>query len=274
MIGPEQYHLTLALTKLFTVVMTKRKRSSKSATVIIDDVDYMKSYPEQMLQTADVHLIVDGCSLPVHSFVLMASSPFFSEFVTASVNKSPNYATQTPMEIPIEGIVKEGVRYALFHLYQDMQPGRWVQTTLGCTADAEHVAKFGHKFQVQVLQDAADEFLEDWLSTEGFELMVTAIKDLNEGPQPKAYEAVPVTAIHGAATKVIDWALFAEQFDLPYTLECCAKWLAENCCEVAAVHKALSRLSSKTIMRVMWGCQNFLLLTGISQTIVMELQML
>ena len=229
--------------------MTKRKKSSKSTTVIMDGVDYMKSYPEQMLQTADVHLVVDGCSLPVHSFVLMASSPFFSEFVTASVNKTHNYTTQTPMEIPIEGIGEEGVRYALSHLYQEMQPGRRLQTTLGCTAEAEHVAKFGHKFQVQVLQDAADEFLKDWLLTEGFdEFMVTTKR-----AQPKAYEAMPVTAIHGAATKVIDWALFAEQFDLPDTLLCCGMWLAEHFCKVAAVHKALFRLSSKTILRVMWS---------------------
>jgi len=46
---------------------------------------YLDHLPRQLLNTVDVALVVEDVILPVHSVILMASSPIFSEILAAQI---------------------------------------------------------------------------------------------------------------------------------------------------------------------------------------------
>lgn len=227
--------------------MTKRKKSEVPAALpaspVTDNLDYMAQYPLQMLQTADVHVILAGCTLPVHSFVLMASSPVFSEFISLYQTES---CGANVTKLPLPEVTEDALRAALQYLYAEMRPGS-PEPLISDVQEAKQLAQFGHKYQVSVLVEQSDCFIEAWLMSGGFhELSVEKRKS-----HSKSKDGDTAVSAKPQASGVIEMASLAETYHLPGTVNTCATWLARNFSSIGMVHHELAGLSSETNLIIM-----------------------
>ena len=201
--------------------MTKRKKpeapAASAAIAVTDNLDYMAQYPLQMRHTTDVHIVLAVCILPVHSFVLMASSPFFSEIVSSYQTESGQIRTAEPLRIPMPDVAEEALRAALTYLYMEMRPGGTEPDVKDVNA-AWQLAEFGHKYQVKLLHGAADLFLYSWLRSEGFDEFKLE-KPTGNPKMPIALLEAPkgTSERQRQALRVIRMASLAETYDLPET---------------------------------------------------------
>ena len=227
--------------------MTKRKNPESSGALVAttDNVDYMAQYPWQMRHTTDVHLVLTGCTLPVHSFMLMAFSPFFSELVSSYQIEAHKKLVEDPLKIPMQEVTEEALRAALTYLYLELR-SRNIKPGVTDIQQAKQLAKIGHKYQVGVLHEAADMFVEKWLRSDGFE-------ELKEFEVKHVFGADQTTAkTQQQALGVINMTGFAEVYNMQRTLQCCTDWLAQHFAQVDDVaHHALYVLTFDTCLKIM-----------------------
>lgn len=230
--------------------LNKRRRSdmvaAREQAAIGNHLEYMAHYPPQILHTTDVHLVLSSCVLPVHSFVLMASSLFFSELISACQAEAHDMTVTIPIVIPLQDITEEALRVALTFLYMEMQPGG-VEPGFQNVKQAKQLADFGHKYRVKVMHAAADCYLQGWLRSGGFD----GLKYEERKPKAVFHTMTEIAAgRQRQAQGVISLIKFAEGCHLPDTISCCAHWLVENYSQIASVHKELAELGSDTQLSI------------------------
>lgn len=231
--------------------MVKRKRNTLVAAAdvatVTDNLDYMAQYPCQMLHTVDVHIVIAGCTLPVHSFVLMAASPFFSELISSHRSVPGNSLMTSPVEVPLQDVTEEALRAALAYLYMAMWPNR-TSLVMKSFEQAKQLAQFGHKYHVVKLHIDADCFIRNWLRRGGFAEFRSIVE---KGSSTDGRIVASATKTKQQALSVISITNFAEMYHLTRTLDCCATWLAENFSDISMVHHELPTLSADTNLAIM-----------------------
>ena len=225
--------------------MTKRKTPELSGALgsTTDKLEYMAEYPSQMSHTTDIHLAATGCTLPVHSFVLLAFSPYFAEMVALHQTESRKTSVIKLLKIPMQSIAEEALRAALAYLYKELRPGA-AKPIAKDIQQAKQLAETGHKFKVTVLHDAADVFIDKWLHSTGFdELKDFGLKPVFVSHPPRDITYRIVGETRRQALGIINMTSFAETHLLPKSLESCATWLAQHFAQIAVAHQELSVLA-------------------------------
>ena len=237
--------------------MTKRKSPELSGALIstTDKLEYMAEYPSQMRHTTDIHLALTSCTLPVHSFVLMAFSPYFSEMVALHQTETRKTSVVQLLKVPMQSIAEEALQAALAYLYMELRPGA-AKPMVTDIQQATQLAEFGHSFKVPVLHEAADVFIDKWLHLTGFDDLknfglepIFGSHTLTDIAYKIAYKIVGETGRQ--ALGVIDMTSFAETYVLPKSLESCANWLAQHFAQIAVAHQQLSVLTPDTTLKIM-----------------------
>lgn len=133
------------------------------------NVGYLDRLPKQLLDAVDVALIVEKVILPVHSFILMASSPIFSEILAAQLAERKIKSSSAALEIVMVGENQPCVETALAYIYKRCSLSKGAPQ-IATTAEAKHLVKFGRKYNIQVLLDDSDAFMCRWLRS-NFEVL-------------------------------------------------------------------------------------------------------
>ena len=106
---------------------------------------YLEHLPKQLLEAVDVALIVEDLVLPVHSFILMASSPILSEILAAQFAERKNRSSSAALEIVMVGEHRQCVETALAYIYKRCSLSKGAPQ-IATTAEAKHLVKFGRKY--------------------------------------------------------------------------------------------------------------------------------
>lgn len=117
--------------------------------------DYMDGLPAAFADMSDAILLVDDAKLPVHKAILAANSAVFAElFMTASAQQSNSL-----LEVPLPGDRMWDVYTALKYLYKGCTPCASSSPEIKSTDDARALVLFAHKYGINSLLDACEEFL-------------------------------------------------------------------------------------------------------------------
>ena len=118
---------------------------------------HMGRQPSVFAELADTCLIVGGTKLHVHSAILAANSKVFAEMFSEAKGQQQDFKHQ--LEVPLPGDVLGDVRTALQYLYKGCTV--WLASTLEMSDpwDAVSLAKFAHKYEIEPLLQACEEYL-------------------------------------------------------------------------------------------------------------------
>lgn len=119
----------------------------------LPDYLHVSGLPERFALLADAILLVEDTALPVHSTILVASSPVFAEIFLTALTSSKSGKEQR-LSIPLKDETLEDVCTALMSLYYRCVNSK-ASSTLGDSLERAHtVLKFAHKFDMKsVLQE-------------------------------------------------------------------------------------------------------------------------
>lgn len=127
----------------------------KSAEGFSPRANYMDGLPAAFVDMSDTVLLVDDAKLPVHKAILAANSAVFAElFMTASAQQSHSL-----LELPLPGDRMWDVYTALKYLYKGCTPCASSSPEIESTDDARALVLFAHKYGINSLLDACEEFL-------------------------------------------------------------------------------------------------------------------
>ncbi len=131
----------------------------------LEGLAYLGNVSEQLLPAVDVACVIDQDILPVHSYVLMAASPVFAELVAAHFARIIKGDHQPEViTVPLPDTT-EAVKVALQYLYEQCSfKGKEPEIT--ALDQAEVLASFAHKWNIQVMLEAADTFIQKSLYEE------------------------------------------------------------------------------------------------------------
>ena len=130
----------------------KRKRSPEhpcsARMASSEDRSYLAGLPEGLEELADVHLLVEGQALPVHTYVLR-KSPILLAAVAAASNEK-----QRVCQVPLPTETRKDVLLVLKYLYMDAPK---IQAKGHVPVQA--MAKFAHKYNLAELHTMSQKVL-------------------------------------------------------------------------------------------------------------------
>ena len=194
---------------------------------------YGQSVPQQLSTTFDAVLVADDVTLPTHTYILAAASPYFASELAAQDEDSDftgglSRLSWKPYVISLteqDGIqsAQAALKYLYGHCAFSSSP---IGPEIQSQEDAELVALFGSKYQVQCLLDASDAFISQavrpkfYVESRGVTSCphCRSIRWFSEQINESVLERLP---------EVLRLAAFSDSHQLPQTLDVCAKWLAK-----------------------------------------------
>ena len=191
---------------------------------------YLREIPKQLVREVDSALIVEDKVLPVHRFVLITSSPVFSEILSSNCPDSGS--TSSVVKIPLIGTAEKVTKMALYFMYERYARNSGEEP---CTAVdvAEQLAEWGHKYDVQVVLNVADRSFVQWLNA-------------SDASSSQA-------TVVGLASTVVKVTKLAETFDLTSTISHCQSWLINNFHKYPPVYSELLQLRRDTMVSILNG---------------------
>ena len=169
-----------------------------------EHLTYLHGVPEHLLATLDAARLVGGKTLPVHSFVLAATSAVLGEVLASQRGDSAASAGTKLVRLPLIDDLLSDVLAALKFLYHSCIPSK-TSAAISERREGEAGVGFGKKYNVPVLLEAADGFLSEFLSVE--------YKAVQDTPFSQQEGRAKVT--HDDTTHALAWVLYAEHHDLP-----------------------------------------------------------
>lgn len=119
---------------------------------------YLDGLPEQFARLADATLVAQGVELPVHQAILAANSPFFGDiFLSASQACEENNPSR--VRCPLPGDKLSDVLTVLRYCYQSCTLFSSSRPSIESAEDACSLARFAHKYDMQALSAACEDFL-------------------------------------------------------------------------------------------------------------------
>ena len=132
----------------------KRKRSpdepASTQTASVAETSYFHGLPDGLAELADVKLVVQGHSFPVHSYILR-ESPILVAAISAARDEK-----QRVCQVPLSGEKTAHVLLVLKYLYKD-DPA--IQTI----GDGQALATFAHKYSMIKLHKLSEAYLVEKL---------------------------------------------------------------------------------------------------------------
>ncbi|DBB15733.1 TPA: hypothetical protein ACH3X3_003940 [Trebouxia sp. C0006] len=189
----------------------------------LEDLQYLSHVSEQMRAAVDMACVVEGMILPVHSYVLMSASPVLSDIIASHFSGVIQGSSQSAvLSIPLIGTKEQTAKEALQYVYTRCVFKASSPQKITSTQEAERLANFAHKYNIQSMLEDADAVIHKMLLA-GFKLYNTLkVKDKVED-----------------AEAIIDWAELADEVSLTKSLEHCEAWLVII---FKQYHKALPKL--------------------------------
>jgi len=130
----------------------------------LKDLAYLGNVSGHLLPAVDVACVIDQDVLPAHSYVLMAASPVFAELVAAHCAGDIKGGSQPEVKtVPMPQTTAKTTKLALQYLYQQCSFGG-KEPEIVALDQAKTLASFAHKWNVQVMLEAADMFIQTTLA--------------------------------------------------------------------------------------------------------------
>ena len=126
---------------------------------------HMGRQPSVFAELADTCLVVQGTKLSVHSAILAANSKVFAEMFCEAKGQQRDFAHQ--LEVPLPGDTLRDVRTALEYLYKGCTIWLAGDLEISGLRDATSLAAFAHKYEIEPLLQACEEYLVHRLQTMG-----------------------------------------------------------------------------------------------------------
>lgn len=167
---------------------------------------YLAGLPQQLVNTVDMALHMGHVALPVHRFLLIASSSVFWDVLAFQDSTQADSVGH----IPLIDDDQEGVVLALGYMYQQVLLSE-VTPQIRSIEDAKYVGKFANKYGIQALLGGCDLYVQQWLINNFFEV------------RPRWPDAFPA----GIADRLPEWVAFATNTNLHKSLMACEDWIVE-----------------------------------------------
>ncbi|DBA77878.1 TPA: hypothetical protein ACH3X2_008307 [Trebouxia sp. C0005] len=224
----------------------KRAELVQLAQTNLKDLAYLGNVSEHLLPAVDVACVKDQDILPAHSYVLMAASPVFAELVAAHFagvikgDCQPGIIT-----VPMPETTAETAKLALQYLYEQCS-FRGKEPEIAALCQAKGLASFAHKWNIQVMLEAADVFIRKTLAEVA-------------GPPATTYCSVRRKAVEAnfdysnVAVYLIDTFAFAEKLHLVNSLEFCTAWLINHFRRFQGEYPKLFVLGQDNVIKIMRG---------------------
>lgn len=208
----------------------------------VKDLHYLSHRSEQMLFGIDMACVAEGKVFPVHSYVIMSASPVFSDVIASHFSEVINGSSQSAvLQMPLDTQEKTA-RKALQHLYAQCAFGAPTPHCIADVHEAENLAVFAHKYNIQPMLEDADKFVLESIST--YESLL------------ETGDAVKI------AEELIEWAAIADRLSMTKTLARCERWLVTNFAFYEMALPKLLQLRHAIVARVMKGIADRLMHTG------------
>lgn len=209
----------------------------------LKDLAYLGNVSGHLLPAVDVACVIDQDILPAHSYVLMAASPILAELVAAHFAKVIEGGYQPEiMTVPLPDTTAEAAKVALQYLYQQCSFGGQ-ESKIAALDQAEILASFAHKWNIQSMLEAADDFIQKTL--------------LEESSSTISYvgtRSIKLNFDHSKiAVNLISWFALAEKLHLVKTLEICEIWLIINFGKFQGEYSKLFVLGQDNVIKIMRG---------------------
>ncbi len=152
---------------------------------------------------------------------MAASSVTFAEKLAAQDEDFHEGITRLrskPYTISLQDEELETVQHVLQYIYRVFPP-RKGPAKVQSQQEAEHLASFGHKYDVQYLLHASDAFMHDVLEQD-YRLYAPSTADV------KSYNSGLVESAQSKVQEVLRLCSLAESKGLQRTEDYCSKWLA------------------------------------------------
>ena len=198
-----------------------------------------ENLPKSLVREVDSALIVEDKVLPVHRFVLITSSPVFSDLLASSPPDGGN--SNNVVKIPLIGSAEQVTKMALYFMYERYARNKGEDPCAALDV-AEQLAEFGHKYDIQAVLNVSDRSFVKWLNQ-------------SDASSSQA-------TIVGLASTIIKIAKLAENFDLNNTSSCCQAWLVSNFHRYPALYPELLQLRRDSMIGVLNGLSRRLGNTG------------
>lgn len=209
----------------------------------VKDLHYLSRLSKQMLSGIDMACVAEGKIFPVHSYVIMSASPVFSDVIASHFSAVIDGSSQSAvLQMPLDTQEKTA-RKALQHLYARCAFDAATPHGIADAHEAETLAMFAHKYNIQPMLEDADSFILKSISKKD--------KSLPEG-EP---------AVKGAEG-IIGWAAVADRLSMTKTLKHCEAWLVTNFTLYQMALPGLLQLPHEIVARVMQGVADRLTRAG------------
>ena len=212
----------------------------------LKDLAYLGNVSGHLLPAVDVACVIDQDILPAHSYVLMAASPVFAELVAAHFAGVIKGGSQPEvMTVPMPETTGKTAKLALQYLYEQCSFGG-KKPEIVALDQAKTLASFAHKWNIQVMLEAADVFLQKTLA----EILC---------PPTTSYDYTRRNAVKPncdyskIAVSLIDWFAFAEKLHLVKSLETCTAWLIKHFRRFQGEYPKLFVLGQDNVIKIMRG---------------------
>ena len=218
------------LRSLLTSAAALSSLTRRDLVQLSSETSYGQSVPQQLSTTFDAVLVGGDLILPTHTYILAAASSYFARELAAQDEDSDftgglSRLSCKPYVISLtEQDGTQSAQAALKYLYCAFSPiGPEVQSQ----EDAELLAVFGSKFQVQCMLDASDAFISQAVQPK----FSVGYNEVSSCPQCRCirwFDEQTIESILERLPEVLRLAAFSDSHQLPQTLDFCTKWLAKN----------------------------------------------
>lgn len=201
---------------------------------------YLRDMPERLAATCDVALCVGDHVLPVHSYIMAASSDTFAGQLAAQdadFHEGITRLSSMPYTISLGDEELETVQHVLQYMYM-VCPPREGPAEVSSRQKAEQLASFGHKYGVQYLLRASDAYMQTIMKNKYALGNGSGSALLHRYASEEAPEVLRVCSL-------------AESNGLQQTEDYCSRWLACFIKDYPAHHPDLFALSKNTLVKVL-----------------------
>ncbi len=135
---------------------------------------YGQSVPQQLLTAFDAVLVGDDVTLPTHTYILAAASPYFANKLAAQdedLDFTGGLSRLSCKPYVISLTEQDGIQSApaaLKYLYSEFSSSP-IGPEIQSQEDAELLAVFGSKYEVQCMLDASDAFISEAVQPKFFD---------------------------------------------------------------------------------------------------------
>ena len=192
---------------------------------------YGQSVPQQLLTTFDAVLVGDDVTLPAHTYILAAASPYFANKLAAQdedfdfIGGLSRLSCNPYVILLTEQDGVQSAPAALKYLYSEFSASP-IGPEIQSQEDAELLAVFGSKYEVQCMLDASDAFISQAVQPQ-FLVRYSGVRSCPHCKSIRGFDGQTNKFILERLPAVLRLAAFSDSHQLPKTLDVCAKWLAK-----------------------------------------------